>query len=250
MVLVATTLTLVEPASGANVLISGNDISGPQQESVLVALGHNVTSVPPSDFGAMNLTGFDAVWLDGFSLYSPGTPGNPGLSSANLIAFLNAGGNVLVENPGFGSEPMSAYPFGTELANTYTIPPGENAVRLVEPGHPLFTGVTSDGLSGWNPSSAGHLADSGGSFTGLADNGTDGQWVTMFRPVGAGNLVYTDQPLGLRISSGSSLGSSEVAFLHNAITIPEPSALSLLAMSLGFLVAYGWTRKRFVPTHA
>ena len=108
------------PLSAQNVLISGNAMNANSgMTTALTSLGASYTVVSPFDFGTTSFTGYNVIWLDGFSQYSPGTPGNPGLVSANLISFMDTGGVVFVQNPGFGSERFAAYPFGSELGASF-----------------------------------------------------------------------------------------------------------------------------------
>jgi hypothetical protein len=215
-----------------NVLVSGNTFGGdsPQFSAAIDSLGYNYTFVSPANFGATSLSGYSAIWLDGFSQFSPGTPGNPGLSSANLVNFMDAGGVVFVQNPGFGSDSLSSYPFGGGLGAAYTYPPGENTVRLTGPQSPVNANLTGAGLSGWNASAYGYFT-SVGSFTGVSDNGTSGNWLTLVRPVGAGELVYTEQGLAQRLEADPT-DAQALQMLGNVLgleNIPEPSPGAMLA---------------------
>ncbi|HVY71541.1 MAG TPA: hypothetical protein VHH73_16530, partial [Verrucomicrobiae bacterium] len=131
------------PGRAQAVLVSGNSMDGssPAFTTPLNTLGFTCTFVGSGDFGTTSLAGYSAVWLDGFSQYSPGTPGNPGLSASALTSFMNAGGVVIVQNPGFGSEAISLYPFGNELTWEFTYDSGnpasgENTIQLTSPAHP------------------------------------------------------------------------------------------------------------------
>ena len=232
---------LATSARAQNFLLSGNVFGGsdPAFTGALTSLGLTPTYVSPFNYGNTDLSGFSAVWLDGFSQFSPGTPGNPGLSAANLVSFMVAGGVVLVQNLGFGSEPLSAFPFGNELGASFTYPPGENTVRPIASAGPINLHLTSAGLSGWNPSSYGILSTIG-SFTGVSDNGTANNWVTVVRPVGAGMLVYTEQGLAQRLLADPT-DPQALQFVGNVVglaAVPEPSATALVwSLGLGALLA-------------
>lgn len=230
-------------ARGQNVLVSGNTFGAPspQFNAAIDSLGYNFTFVSPTVFGQTSLSGFSAVWLDGFSQFSPGTPGNPGLSSANLVDFMNAGGVVFVQNPGFGSERLTAYPFGDEFGGVFTYPPGENTVRLTGSGNPINANLTDAGLSDWNASAYGYFTGNG-SFTGASDNGTTGNWLTLGRQVGAGELVYTQQGVAQRLEANPS-DPQALQLLGNVLNlhqVPEPGTVGLfLSGAAGFLA---WRR--------
>jgi hypothetical protein len=122
-----------------------------------------------------------------------------------------------------------------------------NTIRIVDASSPLVNGITSAGLSGWaSPASAyGYFSGSIGSFTGVADDGNTGEWTTLARPVGSGFLVYSDQPVGLRITTAdSTLGSPEVNFLDNVVTIPEPHAAALCGAACLLWTALRCSRRR------
>src|SRR3954454_21192956 len=121
---VAVLFVIAPRAQAANILVSGNsmDPSNTNLTTAIAGLGHQAVFVAPVNFAATSLAGFDAVWLDGFSQYGAGN------WPANLVAFMNAGGNVFVQNPGFGSEPLSTYPLGAQLTAIFTFPPGEDQI--------------------------------------------------------------------------------------------------------------------------
>jgi hypothetical protein len=131
-------------APAASILASGNsmDSINPLLTGQLNSLGYAFTFVTVGNFASASTAGYSAIWLDGFSNY-----GNDGTLSAKLTSFMNGGGTVLVQNPGFGTEAIESYPFGAQLSAIYTIPPGENLVRIVNAGHPINAGLTGAGLS-------------------------------------------------------------------------------------------------------
>ena len=239
LILLAGLLPLSGLARAQDVLVSGNALGGsdPAFTGALTSIGVNPTFVSASDYGTVSLAGFKAVWLDGFSQFSPGTAGNPGLSATALVNFMTGGGVVLVQNPGFGSESMTAFPFGSELSAVFTTPPGENTVRLTGSLSPVNAHLTSAGLSGWNPSAYG-IFTSAGSFTALSDNGTDGNYLTLVRPVGSGLLVYTQQGIGQRLSADPT-DPQALQFLGNVFAqavVPEPSTIALWSIGVGALL--------------
>ena len=236
--LLAFVCMLAKPARAAQVLVSGNsmDSSNPGFTSRLDSLGHSYTYVPPASFIGTSLSGFNVIWLDGFSLYNSGL-------SPKLTDFLNGGGTVLVQSPGFGSEPLSDYPLGSTLSTVFTFPPGENLVRITVPGHPINAGLTQADLSGWNPSGAGYFTASG-DFTVLMDNGESDQFITLVQNVGAGTLVYTQQGISQRLTTLNDPGA--LTLLNNVIVtvVPEPSVIGLWVLGAGMLVAGVNARRR------
>ena len=219
------------PGRAAQMLVSGNsmDNSNPGFVANLNSLGHTYTFVPTDSFTSTSLTGFNAVWLDGFSFYGGGL-------SAQLTSFLNGGGTVLVQNPGFGTEQISDYPLGSSLTPVYTIPPGENLIRIAASSHPINAGLTGSALSGWTPSAGGYFSTVG-DFTVLTDNGTSGEAITLAQAVGAGTLVYTQQGLSQRLASTSD--PAALLLLNNIFltAVPEPGVFGLLALGAGMFSA-------------
>lgn len=223
------------PAGAANVLLSGNSFDGsnPFLVANLTILDHNYENIPPFLFDNADLVGRDAVWLDGFSHY-------PGLDSAALTEFVRQGGRLLVQNPGFGSEPLSEYPFGAELQANFVT---RNSIRIRQAGHLLNEGLSNIGLSNWEPESAfGYFGSSIGSFTGLTDAGVNGEWITVVRRVGAGLIVYTQQGLSQALSTADfSVVDAELRLLGNALaTSCETSGAALCLADGRFRITAGF----------
>jgi hypothetical protein len=176
---------------------------------------------------------------------------------ANLLAFMHAGGNVFIQSPGFGSEPLTTYPLGASLERAFyncdLVPPGEDTIAIVDTttplgaNHAVNAGLANAGLSQWGPAACGHFNDIG-PFSGLTDTGTPGEWITIYAPVGAGSLVYTQQIVSQYLSSAADPGSgSEAArFLDNVVTlarVPEPSTLTMSFLGLGLIGVIGLIKK-------
>ena len=223
-------LCIATQTQAARILLSGNamDENNPNLTGAIAGLGHTATFVPALGFAGADLAPYDAVWLDGFSEYGADL-------SDELLAFLNSGGNVFVQNPGFGSQPLSMYPLGAQLAATLTNPPGEAAVRIVTPGHVMNAGLTDEGLSELTPAAFGHFGTIGG-FIGLTDTGTDGRWVTIvFNVNNRGFLVYTQQGVAQYLGSAANPGptSDAATFLNNVVTLsPRPFHEAILDLTL------------------
>jgi len=237
-------------SQAAKILVSGNSMSASNANltGAIAGLGHQATFIAHQDFAATSLAGFDAVWLDGFSQYGAGN------WPADLVAFMNGGGNVFVQNPGFGSEGLSTYPLGSQLSIIFTYPPGQDTIAIVDTGsppganHAVNWGVDDAGLSNWNVSAYGYFSSIGG-FTGLTNTGTAGQWVTIATQVGAGYLVYTQQGVSQFLSSAGNPGAGSAAarFLDNVVTlnaVPEPSSVSLFLLDCGLMGLAGARRGR------
>ena len=215
-------MCLVGYTHAAHILVSGNSMnhSNTNLTGAIAGLGHTAVFVAPGDFAATSLTGFDAIWLDGFSQYGTGA------WPQRLLTFMNTGGNVLVQSPGFGSEGLAFYPLGTQLATVFTCPLGQDMITIVDAlsplgaNHAVNAGLTNAGLSQWGASACGYFSTIG-TFHGLTHTGTVGQWGTIVTAVGAGYLVYTQQVVSQYLSSATNPGATSQAarFLDNVVTL-------------------------------
>ncbi len=192
------------PCFPASILLSGNSM--PNTLTLAGNLGkldgNSYTFVDTSLFAGISLSGYDLVWLDGFSQY---------VDLSSLTPYLNAGGRVLVQNPGFGSEPLSAYPGGAALSAIFE---SKDSVRIVAPDDFLNLGLTNDGLSGWGPSAYGFFSTVSQGFLVLTDDGTSGESITIRQSSGPGTLVYTQQ------------GAQPVSIQQRCRTRLAPAAIS------------------------
>jgi hypothetical protein len=216
----------------------GFDTSNPLVASALASLPGSFTQIARDGLaGAASAGGYSVLWLDGFSTF-------PNFPTTELTSFVDNGGILLVQSPGLGGNPLSAYPFGSELsgltfAPSAGFPAGEPAVHIVNSANPIMAGLTDAGLTwqsanAWNAS--GHAGPSIGSFQGLADNGTAGQWITLARPAGAGEVIYTYQDISRRLADPLN-GAQPLKLLNNIIAAPEPPTAALAAAGAALLLA-------------
>jgi hypothetical protein len=227
----------LQAAYASAVLLSGNSMN--LSDATLTAnlaqlTGNTYTFVAPSDFATTALAGFDLVWLDGFSQYA---------SLDSLGPYLNAGGYVLVQNPGFGSNPLSDFPDASGFSAVFQF---GDTVHILLPGNPLNAGLTDGGLSGWGSSSYGYFSAVPGGYATLSDDGNPADAITVSTQVGSGELIYTEQGLSQYLNSQSfSANSPALTFLENAAAAPEPGSAGLLFFAMTLPAV--WIARRCFP---
>jgi hypothetical protein len=217
-------------ARGAIVLASGNQIND-GVVPILTAMGHTVTYVSASSFSSASFAGFDAIYLDWNSNFN-------GLNArkTDLLAFVAAGGNLLAEITLVSGNPISHYPLGEELTLGGT---HSNTVRIIDASHPLMDGLSSAGLSNWGSSHHGHYLSDIGSFSGIADTGTDDQWAIITKEVGAGNLIYISLDPSVHIKYGAGPTgptSPKGVLIDNALTLPNNVAIASVPEPLAIAI--------------
>jgi fibronectin type 3 domain-containing protein len=197
--------------AGGGVLISGVEMNTTIQ-GYLTTLGHASTIVDPANIGSAPFTGYSAIWL-GYM----GSGSYTGLASrsTDLTNFMKAGGNVIVEYADVAN-PITDFPYGSELTPVTTF---GDTVDVVAPTNAVMVGLTDSDLSNWG--SSWHRYFTGiGSFTGVSDNTTGGQWVTFVKQVGAGHYVITGQDPSYHAQFGAGATgafSPKMLFVNNAL---------------------------------
>jgi len=233
-VLGAGLLISLKLAHGAQVGVAGDsfNLGELSYRQALESSGHSFRVLP--DFSAASLQGLDAVWLDGFSTF---TGGPLDLAAPSLEAFVRAGGTLLVQSPGFGLESADEFPFADGVIATTTA--SEATIRNMQVGGWLRA-ITDAQLSGWpTPEVSGHFT-SIGTFTGLADNGTPGQWVTIGAFADNGPVIYTFQDISRLMFDPRA--PDAIALLNSILPVPEPSTLALVALG-GVALTWGGRRR-------
>lgn len=229
MVLSAGLFLSVAAANAAVIGVAGDgfNLGDPSYKAKLEESGHNFVQLP--NFNASSLQGLDAVWLDGFSAYSLS---GFDLSSTDLQNFVKGGGLLLVQSPGFGFESVSEYPFAENLSVTTS--PSEATIRI-RVADPYLDLVTDPDLSDWTQAgTSGNFTQITG-WTGLADNGTDGQWVTISRKVDSGAAVYTFQDISRMMFEPKA--DEALKLLDSIIPVPEPATFALFGVGAVALLA-------------
>ncbi len=205
----------------SEVLISGNafNLSDPNFSDNLNRLDHTFSLVGQPALASTDLTGFDVVWLDGFSSYE-------GLSPELFTAFLARGGTLVVQNPGFGGNNLASYPGGTQLSATY-VEAGFGNVLIANGGTFITAGLDDAALSNWAPTAGIGYFQAIDGFTGIATDGTPGNWVTILGTGALGRVVYTHQPIAQALAAGPlTLSSGPLRLLNNLLTDSEPLTLT------------------------
>ncbi len=214
-------LVFAWPLLASEVLICGNSFN--TSDSVfsdnLSRLDHTFSSVSQPALVTTDLTGYDVVWLDGFSSYD-------GLSPALFTDFLARGGTLIVQNPGFGGNSLAEYPGGATLSATY-VEAGFSQVNIANDGTFITAGLDSAALSNWNPISGLGFFTAIDTFTGIANDGTAGNWVTILGSGALSRVIYTQQPISLALTGATlTLDDGPMKLLNNLLRESEPLTLT------------------------
>ncbi|MEE9130461.1 MAG: hypothetical protein V3T84_10620 [Phycisphaerales bacterium] len=158
----------------------------------------NITVVSAPELMTIDFSDFDALYVSDVwnARSTPDWAGVLNDRTADILAYVNGGGFVLVGNQNYGGE-------GTTNGDEYNFLGGladapadlticAEDVVITEPDHPLFDGLTSEDLSDWACSYHGILDI--GTLPILATNNA-GDPVIRGGPVGAGGVfVWTLDP--------------------------------------------------------
>lgn len=203
-----------------NVLISGTYMD-PTIVSDLAAHNISATIVAPSQLQNTDLSQYSGLWL-GYATNFDNSTGNLG---DHISDFITQGGDVFAETP-FTND-MSFLPGGA--AGLPTTNNAGNNVHITDASNPLMAHLTDMSLSDWGLS---YHETFGprlvGPFKGVANTPDypSGQWVTVERALGKGNLVLTGQnPTGHAVYG--SFGSP-----NQNIAGPDGAAITLAVNAL------------------
>ena len=204
-----------------NVLISGTYMD-PTIVSDLVAHNISATIVDPSQLQNADLSQYSGLWLGYFTNFDNST-GNLG---GHISSFIAHGGDVFAEIP-FTND-MSFLPGGA--AGLPTTNNAGNNVHITDASNPLMAHLTDMSLSDWGLSYHETFGPRLGPFHGVANTpDASGQWVTVERALGKGNLVLTGQdPTGHAVYGSfgspnpdiSGPDGAAITLAVNALTLP------------------------------
>lgn len=148
-------------------LFDGGGFGG-NPAAFLASLGFtDVTSIAPSAIGTTTLSDYDV-------LYFAPTTSSPAVAfytaaAASILAYTLADGGLVVEPEVFATGSWGWVPYAALIGHSGTTNVGGDSISVVAPLHPVMSGVTSAGLSGWGFSAHTTFATPGAAgFTTLA----------------------------------------------------------------------------------
>jgi len=101
------------------------------------------------DLAAENLSAYDVVYSGPVCDTSLGNREN---AAANVQAYVNAGGGLVVEPEIFDALSWAWVPYAGLIGHSGATNWEGNEVNIVTPGHPVMAGLTNAGLSNWSGS--------------------------------------------------------------------------------------------------
>jgi hypothetical protein len=181
---------------------------GGSVNGVLTAAGlTQLTQFTPAGLAAANLNLFDVVYIGGSTAASTLVP-----AAANVQNFVNSGGGLVAEAEVHDPASWTWLPYANLIGHSGTSNVGHEAVTVAAPLHPAMAGLTSSGLSSWNFSVHSTFSTPGlAGFTTLTTDFLNGR----------AHIIVRE--------------------------IPEPNAITLVALSFVGFAATGRPRKRSRP---
>ena len=107
----------------------------------------DLTEIQAASLASADLSAFDVVYVGPTSDVSGLVP-----ALLNLVRFGNSGGGLVVEPNLQDPESWSWVPFADLIGHSGPVNVGSELVVITNPGHPVASGLTNDGLSDWGMS--------------------------------------------------------------------------------------------------
>ncbi len=221
---------LVPPVRAEPIRVLGIDTGSSWDYNIVTALsGVAFTEVSTSDFATTDLNLYDVLFIsETFSDAFLITPSQTTLDSlkareSDLASWINAGHGVVALAEPTGSGRFDWLPDAIQPAVGPNI--NDDRVTIVTSLHPVMSGLTTEGLSGWASSSHGNFVTSGG-LEVLANNGA-ARPITLATVFGLGGVVITDQDPDFHLTFNPVANKQYAQFVQNAIDWAMPTTIKI-----------------------
>ena len=212
--------------------------------------GISYAEVSPATFLTIDLSGYDILYVgSAFQDGSVTIPSQETLDALNARAgdistFVQSGHGILALCEPIGTGAYSWLP--VSVSSYYGYHWGFDTVLVADPIHPVMSGLTSAGLSGWGQS--GHTYFTSWDSLDVLATTSGGSPVTLAGTFGSGRMVISGQDADWHYVNG--LPGQQLQFVQNAFdwlsessVVPIPGAVLLGILGLG---AVGIKMRKFV----
>jgi thermitase len=198
------------------------DTPWPEDTGALDILGYEYTLVTPTEFATVDLYQYNVLFIG----WEPGdTLVNALLARESEIADWVAAGNGIVALAEFDEANRWAWlPLWVSGSSGFHA----DTVHILNPAHPVMSGLTDAELSGWGISYHGYFISYHPAWEALAQGVEAAQPITLAATYGAGRIAITDQDPDYHLYYGYEEGAGKL--LRNMIewllTTPVPPVAS------------------------